>query len=230
MIDVRHHGIAHAPKPTLKLLIRLVLVAGAILCLLLLFRPAEAAVGAPHARPPAGTPGELALQQDLGISGMLERIFQQGTAAFNAGNHESAVHAWRSAAEGGHAEAQFNLGIAYAKGLGALPDMAKAAEWWRRAATQGNTDAQYNLGLIYSQGYGVAKNPVEAVIWWRMAAGGGDPAAQFNLGVMYAEGDGVAQNLKNAVRWWNKSAGQGFEHAIKALQILKDAEAGFAQQ
>lgn len=214
MIDVRHRVTTELrfSRITLRLLVRLVLVAGAILCLLLLFRPAEAAVG---------TPGEVILRQDLGISGMLERIFQQGTAAFNAGNHESAVHAWRSAAEGGHAEAQFNLGIAYAKGLGTLPDMAKAAQWWRRAANQGNTDAQYNLGLIYSQGYGVAKNPAEAVIWWRMAAGGGDPAAQFNLGVMYAEGDGVAQNLKNAVRWWNKSAGQGFEHAIKALQILE---------
>jgi len=220
MINVRRQGIAHTPKPTLKLLIRLVLVAGAILCLLLLFRPAAAAVGTPQERPPTG-PGTLTLRQDLGISGRLERAFQQGMTAYNAGHHESALQAWRSAAEGGHAEAQFNLGIAYAKGLGTLADMSEAARWWRRAATHGNTNAQYNLGLIYSQGYGVAKDPAQAVIWWQMAAGGGDPAAQFNLGVMYAEGDGVAQNLKNAVRWWNKSAGQGFEHAIKALQILE---------
>ena len=220
MIDVRRHGMAHAPKPTLKLLVRLVLVAGAILCLLLLFRPAAAAVGAPPGGSQAG-PGEITLQQGLGISGGLEQVFQQGMAAYHAGHYEHALDAWQSAAEGGHAEAQFNLGIVYAKGVGTLADMTEAARWWHRAATQGNTDAQYNLGLIYSQGYGVTKDPAQAVMWWRMAAVGGDPAAQFNLGVMYAEGDGVARNLKNAVRWWNKSAGQGFEHAIKALRILE---------
>ena len=80
MIDVRHHGTTHTPRPTLKLLVRLVLVAGAILCLLLLFRPAAAAVGAPQGGSQAG-PGEINLQQGLGISGRLERVFQQGMAA-----------------------------------------------------------------------------------------------------------------------------------------------------
>jgi len=54
--------------------------------------------------------------------------------------------AWyRKAAEHGDAKAQYNLGIAYAKGEGIAKDEAQAVEWFRKAAEQGDSDAQANL-------------------------------------------------------------------------------------
>ena len=45
-------------------------------------------------------------------------------------------------AQNGDAEAQYNLGSAYARGEGVEQDDAEAVKWWRLAAEQGNVDAQ----------------------------------------------------------------------------------------
>jgi TPR repeat protein len=44
-----------------------------------------------------------------------------------------AVQRWEQAAEQGHAEAQHNLGICYAKGEGVKLDMTKAVQLWGQA-------------------------------------------------------------------------------------------------
>lgn len=153
---------------------------------------------------------------------VLDHAFARAMKAFEAGDHETAVKLWRPLAEQGHAISQFNLGIVYATGKGTTVDMQHAVHWWQLAAYQGNTDAQYNLGLIYFEGNGVPKNPVRASMWWYMAAMGGDPAAQFHLGAMAVNGDAGPQSIGEAAWWWHLSARQGFNHAIKALEILKE--------
>jgi TPR repeat protein len=45
-------------------------------------------------------------------------------------------------AEKGNAEAQFNLGLMYAKGRGIDQDYAKARAWYEKAAAQGFPPAQ----------------------------------------------------------------------------------------
>lgn len=50
-------------------------------------------------------------------------------------------------AEHGDAQAQFNLGVMYAKGEGVAQDLKQAVPWYRKAAEQGMVDAQYSLGL-----------------------------------------------------------------------------------
>ena len=45
------------------------------------------------------------------------------------------------AAEQGHAEAQYNLGICYENGKGVEQDYEKAEEWYREAAAQGHEKA-----------------------------------------------------------------------------------------
>ena len=76
----------------------------------------------------------------------------------------------RLAADQGDAEAQFNLGIAYANGQGVLKDEAEAVRWFRLAAEQGDAMAQFNLGIMYANGQGVLKDDAEAVKWFRLAA------------------------------------------------------------
>ena len=76
----------------------------------------------------------------------------------------------RKAADQGKAEAQFYLGVMYAKGQGVPQDDAEAAKWYRKAAEQGYADAQDNLGIMYAKGQGVPQDDAEAAKWWRKAA------------------------------------------------------------
>lgn len=136
-------------------------------------------------------------------------------------NLDRALHYFRKAADQGHHKAQYNMGVAFAKGVGVQQDTGEAVVWWRVSALNGNTDAQFNLGLMYSNGYGVAKDMVVAARWWQQAAIQGDAAAQFNLGMLYASGSGVDQNWKTAINLWKQSAKQGFNHAVRALEVLE---------
>lgn len=160
---------------------------------------------------------------DFGNNSMIDRTFQRAMRVLEDGDYDGAFELWHDAAEQGHAHAQYNLGIAYANGIGVVADIRQAIYWWRQAADQGNTDAQYNLGTLYAEGRGVDKDLEVASLWWYRAATGGDAAAQYNLGLLSALGDGVPQDVRRAVWWLRKSADQGFEHAIRALKILKES-------
>lgn len=70
----------------------------------------------------------------------------------------------------GHANAQFQLGLAYYSGDGVMRNVVSAARWFRLAAAQGEPSAQHNLALAYYHGIGVDKDSDEAIRWARMAA------------------------------------------------------------
>ena len=95
------------------------------------------------------------------------------------------------AAQKGFSEAQNNLGLMYAHGIGVKQDDAQAVYWYRKAAEQDLSDAQCNLGWMYVNGLGVKEDQAQAVYWNRKAAEQDHPDAQFNLGVMYGNGRGV---------------------------------------
>ena len=104
------------------------------------------------------------------------------------------------------AQAQFNLGCAYANGEGVGKDLVEAVKWYRKAAEQGDVDAQFILGNAYFKGEGVAKYLVEGVKWWRKAAEHGNASSQFNLALAYYNGKGVAKDLVESVKWMRKAA------------------------
>jgi hypothetical protein len=88
---------------------------------------------------------------------------------------------WQKAAEQGHADSQFNLGLAYGNGLGVKQDPTEAVKWFLKAAEQGIPPAQYALGVMYGNGFGVKRDSTEAVRWYREAAGQGYKKAQKKL-------------------------------------------------
>ena len=71
------------------------------------------------------------------------------------------------AAEQGHANAQYNLGVMYEDGEGA--DDKEAVKWYRKAADQGHAFAQFNLGVMYHNGQGVPEDYVTAYAWINIA-------------------------------------------------------------
>ena len=86
---------------------------------------------------------------------------------------ERAVEFYRSAAEYGLPEAQFNLGRMHALGKGVPQNHPEAVKWFRLSADQGFPTAQYNLGVAYAKGRGVEKSHRSAYIWLTLAGIGG---------------------------------------------------------
>lgn len=132
------------------------------------------------------------------------------TNSVDAPNYSEAIKWFRKAAEGGYAEAQYNLGLCYGEGLGVTKNATEALKWNRKAADQGLSIAQYNVGVYYEHGLGGVKQDYEeAVKWYQKAAEQGDPDALNNLGVCYANGQGVEKDLSKAAELYRKAADLG---------------------
>lgn len=144
--------------------------------------------------------------------------FDDGAAAYNAGDYATARRAFEAEAQRGNARGQFFLGQMHELGRGVPQDYAQAAQWYRQAAEQGYTSAQINLGVLYWNGQGVRQDKAEAVQWYRKAAG--HPNAQFNLGMAYSHGEGVEKNLAEGMGWFRKAAEQRLAAAQHALGVM----------
>ena len=114
-----------------------------------------------------------------------------------------AVKWYRKAALRGDADAQFNLGVCYAKGEGVEKDEVEAVKWYRKAALQGHADAQFNLGIRYAKGRGVEKDEVEAYKWVLLADAQGNEDAKEAMALVEKELDaaGRREGQKRAREW-----------------------------
>ena len=79
--------------------------------------------------------------------------FESGVEAHERKQYLKALEHWRRANACGHAEAQYRIGMLYARGEGVAHSMADAVVWYRRAAEAGVVEAQFQLGLIYLHGH-----------------------------------------------------------------------------
>ena len=148
-----------------------------------------------------------------------EEFYSKGMSACYAGNYSDGAKWLLKAADQGHADAQYNLGVCYSDGYGVVQSASEAVKWYRKAADQGHALAQFNLGNFYYDGRDVAQSYSEAVKWFRKAADQGLAHAQCNLGVCYQNGEGVAQSYSEAVKLYRKAAEQGYAQAQSNLGV-----------
>ena len=151
---------------------------------------------------------------------ILEQMYQDGMAAYDNGDFNASFLLFSQAAAGGHAEAQFSLGVSYSRGEGCAKDRRKAVEWYKKAAEQNHDKAIFNVAVAYDDGDGVKQDWTMAAKWYLLAAKQGHPEAQHNLGCCYENGSGVEKDLKEAESWFRKSAEQGVEQAKAALKRI----------
>ena len=143
----------------------------------------------------------------------MQALYDKAVEYYNAKDYENAVKLFKTLAEQGNADAQFNLGECYYFGYGVEQSYEEAVKWYRKAANQGHARAQCNLGICYYNGRGVEQSYEEAVKWFRKAANQGHARAQFNLGECYYFGYGVEQSYEEEVKWQRKAAEQGDAYA-----------------
>lgn len=80
-------------------------------------------------------------------------------------------------AENNDAEAQYQLGHRFDKGLGAPRNAAEAIRWYEAAARLGHSEAQFALGHLYTTGAGVKRDYLKAYMWLNISASGGHQKA-----------------------------------------------------
>lgn len=121
--------------------------------------------------------------------------------------HEQAL------AEKGDAEAQFNLGMSFSKGVGVVRNDAEAVRWFGKAAEKGHAHAQLMLADALRTGTGTAQDAVAAAGWYRKAAEQRITEAEYRLGLCLESGAGVPQDRAAAVPLFLRAAAQGHAYA-----------------
>ncbi len=157
----------------------------------------------------------------------LETIIEANALSGNANR-------FKDAAEKGDAQAQLNMGIAYARGNGVKQDMQEAIKWWKKSAEQGKPHAAFNVAYAYFRGDGVECNFNECIKWLNKA--GDLDEAQFLLCFCYANGYGVERNYKIAVELLKKLVKRGNDeawvklanHYITGVGTFEFLELGYA--
>lgn len=82
----------------------------------------------------------------------------------------------------GTLEAQYELALMYANGIGTPADIAKAIHWLQQAASKGLAAAQFLLATRYLSGIGVERDEAAALLWLGKAAAQGHAKATLRLG------------------------------------------------
>lgn len=128
-------------------------------------------------------------------------------------------------AKAGDARAQFEVGLAYARGFGIPQDLKQAFRWLSLAATKGLPEAQNSLAKIYeARGQTASKKDkaaskkeyAAAMHWFRLAARS-LPEAEVNLGGMYYKGEGVPRDIEKALSANESAAVKGSAEAYHNL-------------
>ena len=171
-----------------------------------------------------GGPATRPADEDARQRAVADDLYKRAGLLFKGGptNDSEAVEYLRKAAEMGHVDAQYDLGVRYAYGGGVARDDAIAAKWLILAAEQGHLDAQMQVVAIFEQGMGVSRDPEKAVEWLRKAAAQENAEAQRRLAIMYYMGRGTPQNAKQAAWWFRKAAENGNVDAQFMLATMYD--------
>jgi TPR repeat protein len=135
-----------------------------------------------------------------------QEAYEIGREAYFATQPQIAERAWLVAAQGGHAEAAFNLGQLLEKS-----DRSPEA-WYRQAAQARHAEAAFELGRVLR----AADHKEEAEVWLRQAATDGHVKACSALGLLLEESD----RKKEAEPWYHQAALAGDAECALRLGVL----------
>ena len=144
---------------------------------------------------------------------------QAGLDAFKNKDYQKAFSEWKVSAEAGLADAQFDLGVLYAHGLGVRQDLGEAERLYQRSAEQGYPDAEFALGEMYSRGWSAgARDQANAMRWLQLENNGDTsmPTGDWDSIADY----GQPKDQKQAAYWYRRAAEQGLAEAQYSLGRL----------
>jgi TPR repeat protein len=128
------------------------------------------------------------------------------------------VKNFRTLAEKGDADAQYNLGQAYRMGRGVPADLRIAQSWYQKSAAQGHDQAQAHVGIMMYEA-GKRKEAMPAI---RRAAERGDARAQYVLAVELTNGDLIPRDFPRAYALMTRASSKGLAAAAKSLEKMNE--------
>lgn len=133
------------------------------------------------------------------------------------------------AANGGDADAAFEIGERYMTGRGVEANTAEALKWFERAVSKGSAPAAFRVGMAYEKGQGVSKDRARARTNYVLAAESGHLKAMHNLAVLMVEDGGAKPNYTNAIPWFRRAAEHGLRDSQYNLGVIYARGFGVAQ-
>jgi TPR repeat protein len=109
-------------------------------------------------------------------------------------------------------DAQYEVGLMYANGVGVARDIEQAVHWIRQSAQKGVPTAQYLLGTRYETGVGVEQSEHQALVWYAKSAEQGHIKALLRAGKLH-----VKPHWEQAVALYRQAAQAGLAEAQFAL-------------
>lgn len=181
---------------------------------------------------PIGNPrqawSEIQPAQELRLAALAEKgdtrsMLGLAYMRMNAADHRyapsEAVKLLQRAADKGSAEAQYELALAYEKGLGVAQDIDKAVELMHKAAAQDMPDALNDLGFFYFQGdMGVPRDVPRALKLFERAAIQRHPEAMFNFAAMIDDGEIAGKGPEDAGDLLYRALRSGSRDVFRILQ------------
>lgn len=147
-----------------------------------------------------------ALNMDyLGAFHNLGNLYRKGAGVPR--DQEKAFELFEYAAERGHPEDAYNLGVFYLSGTEQITaDNTAARLWFERAAAQDYPSSFDRLGIIYRDGLGVEPDFATANDYFRRGTELGDAGAIVNLATAYRKGTGVDVDFVQALELYHRAA------------------------
>ena len=147
--------------------------------------------------------------------------FDEGTAAFDAGDYEKAYGIFRELADENDIAALRNVALMERKGLGTDKDPEAAMADYKEAANEGLPTAQADLAEMYLDGEAGEPDEKAALPWLQRAVAANHPIAEYRLGQLYEEGKVVPKDMKMAEFLYAAAAAHGVKEAVERLSALK---------
>ncbi len=143
-------------------------------------------LGAEAAPDKHGSPDDVRQRIDRAHSGDSQARFELATLFTDVGAHAQAMVWYRLAANQGHHEAEYQVGLSLLTGRGVARNEVGAFVWFRRAVGGAHAAAMYRLGNAYRIGLGgIDVNEGLALEWYENAIKDGYSAATHELVDLY---------------------------------------------
>lgn len=146
--------------------------------------------------------------------------FDQGVAAYDAGDYPQAYAIWSQLAKEDDLAAMRNTANMLRQGKGVAKDERAAFKLYEEAAEKGLVTAMANIAEMYIAGEGVERDAKRAAEWYARAAIAGLSLAQVRLADMYEKGVGVEKSRPRARALLERAARNGYEPAQQRLREM----------
>ncbi|UAL08261.1 MAG: sel1 repeat family protein [Candidatus Methanogranum gryphiswaldense] len=120
-----------------------------------------------------------------------------------------AAQLFQAAADQGHIEAAYQIGMTYAFGEGAKRDTGLAIKYLEMACEGGSQQAMVDYANMRFEGTMLPKDEHIAAKWFEVAANRCDGTAQYALACMYGNGIHFEKSDEMAAKWFRESAEMG---------------------